>query len=495
VPFKVLSRPLGSEGVMKLRFVISVTALTALLVSCATNPATGRRQLILMSEQEELALGKQSDAEIRQQMGVYADQALQDYVNRVGQRLARQSFRPNLPWTFTVVDEAAVNAFALPGGYIYVTRGILPFLRNEAELAGVLGHEVGHVDAKHSVDQYSKQMLAGGALAGASILLPKYQSAFGAGGIVAQLAFLKFGRDAELEADKLGVGYASGGGWAPQAMQGVLGTLGRLDAAQGSSRGIPNWAMTHPPAEDRVLRVQEAVATASSRGGTATNPEPYERVIDQIVIGDSREKGMVRGSEFVHPILRFSLRFPDSWEIVNGAEQVSASPGQQANAVMLLELSQNRGNPQQAARAEMSAAGFTEVSGDSGRINGLDAYIGTYEGAVNQTRVVALSAHIRSGQQMYVVAGLTTASGFSQLERTFANAIQSFRQLSAAEAERIQPNRLGWYVVRSGDSWESIARQARTATPMKASTLAIMNGSDPGTSPRPGARVRVVVGG
>jgi predicted Zn-dependent protease len=479
---------------MKPRYSLPATALAALLVwSCATNPATGRRQLILMSEQEEIALGKQSDAEIRQQMGVYEDQALQQYVNRIGQRLARQSFRQNLPWTFTVVDEGAVNAFALPGGYIYVTRGILPYLRNEAELAGVMGHEVGHVDGKHSVDQYSKQMLAGGALTGASILLPKYESAFGAGGVVAQLAFLKFGRDAELEADKLGVGYSSGGGWSPQAMQGVLGTLGRLDAAQGSSRGIPNWAMTHPPAADRVTKVQEAVETATSRGGTATNAEQYERAIDHIVIGDSREKGMVRGSEFVHPVLRFSLQFPDGWDVVNGAQQVSASPGQQTNAVMLLELSPSAGSPQQAARADMSAAGLTETSGGAGRVNGLDAYVGTYEGVVNNTRVVIRSAHIRSGQQIYVVAGLATPDAFQRADRSFIATIQSFRQLSAQEAERIQPSRLGWHVVRSGDTWESLARQGGGA--IKASSLAIMNGSDPSSAPRAGSRIRVVVAG
>jgi predicted Zn-dependent protease len=118
----------------------------------------------------------------------------------------------------------------------------------------VIGHEIGHVDGKHGVDQYSRQMAAGGALAGASILLPKYQPAFGAAGLVAELAFLKHGRTAELEADHLGVNYASAGGWAPQAMVGVLGTLGRLDEAQGSRRGVPNWALSHPPAEDRVAK-------------------------------------------------------------------------------------------------------------------------------------------------------------------------------------------------------------------------------------------------
>jgi predicted Zn-dependent protease len=463
-------------------------------VSCATNPATGRRQLILMSEQEEIALGKQSDADIRKQMGVYEDQELQQYVARIGMRLARQSYRPELPWTFTVVDEPAVNAFALPGGFIYVTRGILPFLRNEAELAGVLGHEVGHVDARHSVDQYSKQLLTTGALAGASVFLPRWQSVLGAGSVAAQFAFLKFGRDAELEADRLGVGYASGGGWAPRAMEGVLGTLGRLDAAQGSRRGVPNWAMTHPPAEDRMIKIQDAVTAASAKGGTATNPAEYERVINQIVYGDSREKGMVRGSEFVHPVLRFSLRFPDGWEIVNGADQVSATESDQGNVMMLLELSPDKsGSPEQAARADMSQAGLRELDGRSSRINGLDAYVATYEGVVQQTRVLFRAAHIRSGQQMYIVGGLTSATEFPRADRLFSASIQSFRQLSVQEADRIQPARITFYTARGGDSWEALAKQSGSG--IRPATLAIMNGYDPGTPPRAGAKLRTVAGG
>ncbi len=471
-----------------------IVVLCVVAISCATNPATGRRQLILMSEAEEVALGRQSDAEIRQQMGVYQDTNLQRYVDRVGQRLAQQSFRKNLQWTFTVVDESAVNAFALPGGYIYLTRGILPFLRDEAELAGVLGHEIGHVDGKHTVDQYSKQQIVGGALMGAAIFFPKWQGALGAGSLAAQLAFLKFGRDAELESDRLGVGYSSGAGWAPGAMQGVLGTLGRLDEAQGSRRGVPNWALTHPPAADRIEQLQESIAAARAKGGTQTNPTEFERMIDGIVVGDSREKGMVRGNDFVHPVMRFSLEFPQGWEIMNGAQQVTAVPDEQASVALLLQLSSNRNaSPQQAARADMSGAGLQQTSGGATRINGLDAYVGTYEGVMENQRVVFRVAHIRSGDQMYVVAGLATPNNFNQADRIFAQTIQSFRQLSAGEAERIQPDRLDYYTVRQGDTWESLAR--RGASPLRPETLAIMNGSDPGTPPRAGARIRVLVGG
>lgn len=474
--------------------LLRVLVLAFVAVGCATNPATGRRQLILMSEAEEISLGRQSDAEIRQQMGVYQDQQLQQYVNRIGQRLAQSSHRPHLPWTFTVVDESAVNAFALPGGFIYITRGILPFLRNEAELAAVLGHEVGHVDARHSVAQYSKQTLTGGLLAVGGVLWPQGQTLLGAGSVLSQFVFLKYGRDAELEADRLGVGYAAQCGWQPDGMPGLLGTLARLDEAQGTRRGIPNWALTHPPAADRVTKVQEAVTAVRTPSSTATNAVDLERVLDGLVFGDSREKGIVRGTDFLHPILRFAVKFPDRWDVVNGDDQVSAREPDPGNAVMLLELSKNASlAPEQAARADMTAAGLRGVSGGATRINGLDAYLGTYEGTADGTRIAVQAAHIRSGGQMFLLAGLAAASEFTRVQPTFAAAIQTFRPLSQQEADRIQPNRIDFRVVRSGETWESLARAAGAG--VTASTIAIMNGSDPATPPKAGARARIVVAG
>jgi predicted Zn-dependent protease len=471
-----------------------VIILVALAINCATNPATGRRQLILLSEADEIQLGRQADEEIRREMGVYGDANMQRYVERVGQSLAKTSNRPHLPWKFAVVDESAVNAFALPGGFIYVTRGILPYLRNEAELAGVLGHEVGHVDAKHGVDQYSKQLLTEGALVGASIALPRWQPLIGGLGLASQFVFLKYGRDAELESDRLGVGYASTAGWSPQAMQGVLATLGRLDDADGSRRGVPNWALSHPPATERVAKVAEAVSAANGRG-TTTNAATFEQLIAGVVFGDSREKGMVRGSEFVHPDLRFMVRFPDGWRILNGANQVSATPEQQ-NAVMILELSKETA-PRlvDVARADMAKSGLTETGGDTTRINGLDAYVASYTGAIETTPVEARVAHIRSGSRVFVVGGLAVASEYSRLSRTFASAIQSFRALSEDEAARIQPSRLAFHVVQSGDTWESLARKAGPFGGPSPAALAIMNGGEPSAQPRPGARVRIVVGG
>jgi predicted Zn-dependent protease len=203
---------------------------------------------------------------------------------------------------------------------------------------------------------------------------------------------------------------------------------------------------------------------------------------------------MVRGNQFVHPILRFSVRFPEGWDIINGDAQVSAVPGESANVAMLLQLAQGSGSVEQLARAQMTEGGWQQTSGDRTRINGLDAYVGTYRGVSDSTPVTAQVAHIRSGDQTFVVAGLAAANAFGNAASTFSSAIGSFRALSASEADRIQPSRLDFRVVRPGETWESIARAVGEGG-VNAGTLAVMNGADPGTAPRAGARIRIVVGG
>jgi len=466
--------------------------LVLIACGCATNPATGRHQVILMSEAEEIQLGRQSDAEVRKQMGIYNDAELQRYVKGVGDRLARAAHRPSLPWTFAVVDEPAVNAFALPGGYVYITRGILPFLRDESELAAVMGHEIGHVDARHQAAAYSRQTLTGGGLAVLGILVPETQPLQGVAQVTAGLMFLKFGRNDELEADQLGVKYASASGWNAAGMNGLLGTLARLDEASGSRRGVPNWAMTHPPAEDRVTKVEEAVTTAGTGG--ATNKSEFERVLDGVVYGDSREKGIARGNEFFHPVLGFALHFPRSWEIVNTDEQVLARESDESNVAVVLQLVNASGSVQQVAQTSMSRAGFREESGQRTSINGLPAYVGIYDGAMNNMRVIVRAAHIQAGNRVYLLAGVAPSSQFSRVDPAFRDSIESFRTLSRADAERIQPNRVDFYVVRSGDTWDSIARRVCQGA-IKPATLAIMNGREPSSSPRPGERLRVVMSG
>lgn len=478
-----------------MRLISAVVMLSvAISAGCAVNPVTGKREFSLMSEAEELAIGQQADAQIRREMGVYDDPELQRYVSGIGQRLAEVSHRPNLPWTFTVVDNAAINAFAVPGGYIYITRGILPYLRDEAELAGVLGHEVGHVTARHASQQYSRQ--AGGSigLAVLSIFVPQTAPFADLSSMGLGMLFLKYGRDDELESDRLGMEYASRAGWDPAGVPAFLSTLARVSAM--SERGVPNWLSTHPEPASRVDDAQPIVAKFASAEATATNEAAFLRAIDGIVVGDSLEQGIVRDNVFLHPILRIGLEFPEGWEVVNAAEQVMAREPGTAHYMLLQMVAQPRGrNIQEVATDAMRRAGYQALSGEIASIGGLEAHVGVYRGSLQGVgRVLMRAAHIALGRQVYVFAGFAPEAEFESVDPMFRPAIESFRELSAREAADVRPNRLSFYTVREGDSWQSIAQNAGAGIEDSA-TLAVMNGHEVSEQLSPGDRIKIVVPG
>ena len=471
-------------------------AALALAASCATNPVTGRREFTLMSEAQEIAMGRESDAQIKAEMGVYDDPALQQYVSGIGLRLAKLSERPSLPWQFTVVDQPAINAFALPGGFIYITRGILPFLDNEAELAGVLGHEIGHVTARHSVQQYSRSLGGTLLLGGLGAFVPAARPFGQISGQALGLLFLKYGRDDELQADELGARYEATGGWDPEGVPGMLSTLGHLDEARGDRKGVPNWLSTHP---DPLLRVEEIQPTVqklkAGRAGLVTDRETLLRRVDGVVFGDNPEQGITRGSTFLHPPLRFRVDFPARWDVANSPKQVVAK-APDADVFMVLQVvTKPQGRTiQEVAVSSMQGAGFRLIEGERTTINGLDAFVGLYQGQIQDMgQVTARAAHIAYNGKVYVVAGLVQADAFQHADGAFLASIRSFRSMSAAEAENIRPNRVDLYVVRAGDSWQSIAE--RSGGVISAATLAVMNKSTPGSTPQPGSRIKIVVSG
>jgi predicted Zn-dependent protease len=481
----------------------AVTAVLVLIVAaCATNPATGKKEFSLMSEAQEIELGRSMDGEVRREMGVYSDPELQRYVENVGMRLARASQRPNLPWHFAVVDEPAINAFALPGGYIYLTRGILPFLDSEAELAGVLGHEIGHVTARHSAQQYTKATTAGVGVTLLSIFVPEAQPFQNLTETALGVMFLKYGRDDELQADQLGVDYTASTGWNPAGVGGMLRTLARLEEANGQRRGVPNWLSTHPAPADRVEKVQAYIAKANIRpvgtsGTTGVIDEAeFLRRVDGIVFGDSPSQGIVRGNTFLHPDLRLSMAFPRGWEIQNTKSQVLAKAPEQNDFMLLQLVPQASGSLEQIARGTMANAGFQQVNGERAQVNGLDAYVGTYQGQMQGLgNVVTLAAHIVHDRNVYLFAGIAPPNEFNSVQRQFAESIRTFRELSRQEAANIRPNRVDLYTVRPGDTWQSLAQRMGEAAGIKPSTLAIMNNYEPGVPPRPGDRIKIVIEG
>ncbi|HSL24408.1 MAG TPA: M48 family metalloprotease [Vicinamibacterales bacterium] len=476
---------------------LSLSSGLAIATGCATNPATGEKEFSLMSEAQEIETGRQLDAEVRREMGVYNDPELQRYVERIGQQLAAVSHRPQLQWHFAVVDQPAVNAFALPGGYIYLTRGILPFLDNEAELAGVLGHEIGHVTARHSAQQYSRATGAGLGVTLLSIFVPQARPFQGLTETAFGVLFLRYGREAENQADEFGSQYAAKAGWDPRGVAGMLTTLARLDVASGSRKGVPNWLSTHPAPADRVDKVQAYVAKLAVPGGgdAVRDRGEFLQRVDGLVYGDSPEQGVVRGNRFLHADMRFALTFPRGWDVQNSPQQVVAK-APNADAYVLLQLvPEPKGTLEQVAVGGMQNAGFRPVNGQLTKVNGLEAFVGTYQGNMEGIgNAVVRAAHVVHERRVFLVAGIAPPSVFQQMENELSRAVQSFEPLSREAAANIHPNRIDLYTVRRGDTWEEIAARAGEGL-IKPSTLAIMNHHDPDQPPPPGSRIKIVVAG
>jgi predicted Zn-dependent protease len=309
--------------------------------------------------------------------------------------------------------------------------------------------------------------------------------------------FLKYGRGDEREADRLGAEYAGKTGWEPAAVPEFLTTLGRVEEL-GDRRGVPNWLSTHPEPENRVQQIRATVAqikTANPAQQWSENRDAYLTRIDGIVFGDNPREGIVRGNAFLHPDLRFALEFPRDWDVTNGKEQVVAKmPGQEAYVLLhLVEQPQGR-TIEEIADRSMRQAGFREMSGGRTTINGLDAYLGTYEGSLSQVgKVTMRAAHIQQGRTVYLVAGVAQPQLYPKVEEALAASVRSFRELSRGEADNIQPNQIALYTARAGDTWQSIAER-QSGGNIKASTLAIMNNHGVADQPRAGEKLKIVAG-
>jgi predicted Zn-dependent protease len=488
----------GADAGPAWRRTAALLTLAALCAgACATNPATGRRELSLMNEDQEIQIGQQNDALVRREMGVYDDPALQHYVEQVGMRLAKVSDRPHLPWHFTIVDVPAVNAFALPGGFIYITRGIMPYLDSEAQLAGVLGHEIGHVTARHAAQQYTRSTGAQLGLILGTIFVPQTRPFAQAAESGLGLLFLKYSREDELQADDLGAKYESRAGWDPAGVPQLLTTLGRIEAAT-DDRGVPNWLQTHPDPADRVENVEgtvERIEQANPGRRWTVNRPQYLQHVENLIYGDNPKEGIIRGDEFLHPALRFAVRFPEGWPIQNGQQQVVArAPGADRYVFLQRVAHPGGGDIADIAARDMRSAGFTPGSGSATTIDGLPAYVATYDGSLQNFGTVRMrAAHVRHGSDVYLLAGFTAPDAFAPVSGVFDRVIGSFRALSVAEAEAIRPNRIDLHVVQRGETWQSIAAGPGQGVVTPA-TLAIMNDQSVLEQPRAGREIKIVVG-
>lgn len=443
--------------------------LAVMMAGCATNPATGERQLSLISRDQEIAMGREAAASVKQTLGLVAADDLQAYVARVGSQLARSSERPDLPWEFHVVDSPVPNAFALPGGFIYVTRGLITLITSEAQLATVLGHEIGHVTARHSVNQISKQQLAQLGLGLGSVLVPDvrpFQSLLGAG---LGLLFLKYSRDDERQADELGFDYIRNAHYDISQFDDVFRALER--SSEGEQGAVPQWLATHPAPGERVETAEKRIAAAGPQPNARVGRDTYLRHIDGVVYGDDPRDGFFRSGVFYHPRLRFQLEFPGAWKTSNSPEAVVAvSP--QSRAVVQLTLTAEA-DAQRALARFFAQADVSPGQSSATSIHGQPATIATFQAQTGSQVIAGTAAFIESRGRTCQLVGYASISDYARFAPLFERTIRSFAPLTDPELLEVQPKRVDIIELTRQLSVAEFADRYDSGTP--AQELAIIN--------------------
>jgi predicted Zn-dependent protease len=473
-------------------FVLTLGTLAPLaglaVGGCATNPATGQSQIMLISEAQEIEMGREYDPQVVASIGLYPDSAWQRYVRRVGAQLAATGERPNLPWTFRVVDDPAVNAFAVPGGFIYVTRGLLAHLDSEAQLASVISHEIGHVTARHTVSRMSSQQLAGLGLAIGSMVSSDVGRYAGLANSALGILFLKYSRDDESQADNLGLRYLRRTSWDVREMTDVFRMLERVSAAQGSGQ-LPEWLATHPSPENRLENIAGQIA-AQPTAGTVVNRATYLRRLDGQTFGENPREGYFTGSRFYHPDMRFWLAFPEGWATHNGKQAVVAvSPGK--DAVVELSLAQGT-SAEAAARAFLAQQGITGGATSRGSLGGLQAASASFGAATEGGTLRGTVVFVEHGGAVFGLIGYAAEARWSTHQAVVERALRSFQPLTDVAALNVQPHRLDVITLQRRTTIEVLARQR--PSPVSVETLALINQVEIQTPLEAGRPIKWVVG-
>lgn len=474
------------------------------LTGCSTNPVTGNQDVTMVSEKGEIEQGRKAHEQVKRFFGVYEDQAVQDYVNDLGQRLARASHRPDLEWHFTVTDGDRINAFALPGGYIYIERGIMAYINSEAELASIIGHEIGHVTARHSVRQQTQQTVAG--VLGITAAIFSGSRAISDLTNIGGAALIRgYGREMELEADRLGAGYMAKIGYDPQSVIKMLSVLKNqelfeIDRAKAEGREPQIYHgvfSTHPSADQRL---QQAVAVAGSpfikegedRGKIGR--EDYLKRIDGMPFGTSRQQGIIRENRFYHADLNLTMAFPKDWVVLNQPRQLLAHTKTKDQMIQFFsDKIPEKLTPKEFLEKELR--GRTLHQGAPFDSNGMKGYTvvtksgSPLDGGSGPVRYVALYRD----KQVYVFACASRSSqdGLPAGDRIFLSSAQTLRALKPSEFPLAEP-----YVIRTvtADANTKMAKLAKDSplTKHAEAQLRLINDLYPKKEPKAGELVKIV---
>ncbi|MEE8515826.1 MAG: M48 family metalloprotease [Alphaproteobacteria bacterium] len=474
-----------------------VIAATLLLGGCAVNPATGEEMFSLMSPAEEARIGSTEHPKLLKQFGgAYRDGELVRYVSSIGQKLVRISELPNQRFTFTVVDSPMLNAFALPGGYIYVTRGLLALANTEAELASVLAHEIGHVTARHAAQRYSQSLAAGIGLTVLGVLSGSRELARIAGQGAA--IYLKsYSRAHELEADTLAIRYLKRAGYEPRAMVDFLHSMrahaaldARLKGRDPAKQDAFNIMATHPRTVERVNQAIRATAGSSVKNPTH-NRGVYLGRIDGMVHGSGPEQGYVRGQVFSHPVMGIRFQVPPGYRLINGPREVVAK-GPRGALIIFDGVNKGRHLPPVRYLRSLRARGLGLSQIEAITINRLAAATGrrriNTSGGVRELRIVVIRFDAR---RMVRFLFLTPPHLNRRLETDLQRTTYSFRRLSAAEAAKLRPYRIHILRVRPGDTAAGLAARMPYAR-FGREQFDVLNALGPGTRLRTGEFVKVI---
>ncbi len=426
----------------RVQAVLGSTLLASALVTstgCAVNPATGERQFILISEAEEIQMGREADGPITESLGLYESDALQATVTNIGNALASRSERPTLPWSFKLLDDPMVNAFALPGGFIFVTRGIMAALNSEAELSGVLGHEIGHVTARHSASQMSRQQLQQIGLGVGTILSDDVASVASVLSAGLGLLNMSYSRGDESQSDELGVRYMSRAGYDPNALVGVFQTLG---LAMGDAGRVPGWASTHPDPENREEDIRDIIAASGQDFSEYTRrADEYLRSLDGLTFGLDPREGFFEGATFFHPEMAFALDFPTGWATVNQKTQVG---GVSSDGTALVALTVE-GSETDAERALSAFLRESQVRGRDSRrvsVNGRPAWEASFDADTEEGPLRGAVLFVEHGGAVFRLLGFASASRWSSHRGAVLQSIESFRPVSDPEILEVEPARI-----------------------------------------------------
>lgn len=445
-----------------------------MIISCAVNPVTGKRELMLVTSAEEAAIGKDTDKQVVEQYGIYDDPKLQEYLAKVGNKLAVQSHLPDLQYQFKVVDSEILNAFAVPGGYVYFTRGIMAHLNSEAEMAGVMGHEIGHITARHTAKQITRAQLTQLGLGVGSILSDTFRKYSNLANFGVSLLFLKYSRDNERQSDRLGVEYSTKSGYDAIQMSEFFHTLRRMRPPDGG--GIPSWLSTHPEPEDRVVTVRNLANEWQAKypGTTfSTIRDDYLRKIDGIVYGADPRQGFVEDFIFFHPVLRFKFPVPQDWMVNNLPTQVQMAP-KSNDAAILFSLAK-QADPEAAALDFIQNTNATVRQNNAVSVNGMPARVILSDIASEQTNLRVLSYFIKKSNQVYIFHGLSAPTNYAKFSGTFERTMTNFNSVNDPKILNVKPKRVRLHRVQSAGSMQNILTKLNIADDMK-ENVALLNG-------------------